>query len=85
MSPSTWRTSRHDVKTLWRDRLVPWWLPVVVLLGFLLPNTGVHWLIGFGAMAAVGLTLAYVLWRIPVARWHGSRAVEEPRAEVVAS
>jgi hypothetical protein len=67
----------------WRARLVPWWAAAAVTGAFLLLLLDViPWaLVSFGIHALAMLVLAYALWRIPPAVWHG-RAEPAPAADV---
>jgi hypothetical protein len=61
------------VVATWRARLVPWWTAAAVAAAFLLLLLDViPWArLSFGIHALAMLALAYALWRIPPAVWHG--------------
>jgi hypothetical protein len=63
----------------WRARLLPGWIPLVVIAG-LVAMSVVPARVGFGLLAAATVALAYGLWRIPAGHWFGSPEADAPPA-----
>jgi hypothetical protein len=67
---------------MWRARLFPWWVPVIVAAAFLLVEPLPDNVLAFAIVALAFLVLAYALWRVPVAAWQG-RPTPAPPSEAV--
>jgi hypothetical protein len=65
----------------WRARLLPWWMPLALLISFavgrMLPGR-----VAFGPLALATAALAYALWRIPAARWFGERETSDEKCNL---
>lgn len=57
---------------VWRAGFFAWWVPAVVLAGFVLPNVLPEALLGFAAMAVATLILGWALYRIEPLAWQRS-------------